>query len=227
MTSKTILVAEDDQDINDLLCEHLSSQGYTTISVFNGDEALSQAKQNQIDLFILDWMMPGLTGIELCKFIRNEPKLTNTPIIMLTARSDADSIIGGLDSGANDYITKPFDLRELSARVRAQLRSSPSSNKEGQKLTFKELSINTNSYQVLIQDKEIKLTKSEFLLLKALLEKPNTVYSRRDLVKLIQGDQTFVTDRTIDTHMTGLRKKIAPYSNQIKTVRGIGYKFEV
>lgn len=226
MKSK-ILLAEDENDINDLLCEHLSVQGHNVISCLDGESAIQKINQigNEIDLFLLDWMMPGESGINICKKIRNLNDTKDKPIIILTARSDSDSIIEGLDSGANDYITKPFDLRELSARIRSQLRSRQNLKNDNM-LKYQGLIIDTDSYTVKVDDSLQKFTKSEFILLQTLLSKPNTVFTRKDLVIKIQGDQTFVTDRTIDTHMASIRKKVAHYSEQIKTIRGIGYKFE-
>ena len=222
-----ILLAEDEKDINDLLCEHLTTQGYEVSTCFDGKSTLDKIEKfgPEIDLFLLDWMMPGKSGIELCQYIRSQSSTQDKPIIILTARSDSDSVITGLDSGANDYISKPFDLRELSARIRSQLRSL-STGSHASKLEYEGLVIDTDSYTVTVNNSLQKFTKSEFILLQTLLSKIDTVYTRKDLIIKIQGDQTFVTDRTIDTHMASIRKKIGAYANQIKTIRGIGYKFE-
>ncbi|MCT4642215.1 MAG: response regulator transcription factor [Bacteriovoracaceae bacterium] len=224
MNKKTILIVEDNEDIGELLCAHLKTEGFNFILKTTAEDAVDFIEDDSIDLFILDWMLPGISGVELCSKIRTSQINFNKPIIMLTARSDSKSTIEGLDSGANDYISKPFDLNELSARIRAQLRSNQKGNLHI--LTFKELSIDTKAFEVFVADKRVRLTKSEYILLKTLLENKNSALARKDLIKVIQGDETVVTDRTIDTHMAGLRKKISPYGDQIKTVRGIGYKFE-
>lgn len=219
--NKRILIVEDDIDINELLLDHLNIKGYDAKSVHDGSDAIKKIKKEKFDLLILDWMLPHYTGLEICKFTRSSTINKNVPIIFLTAKSDEESIIKGLDSGANDFIKKPFNLNELSARVRTYFREEATDI-----IQFQSLYLNVKSFEVKINDEVIKLTKSEFLLLKKLLKNRSEVFSRGDLIKYIQGDNTIVTDRTVDTHMTGLRKKIYPYSNHIVTVRGIGYKFE-
>lgn len=216
-----IFIAEDDRDINELLCDHLTFKGFQVESVFDGEVAKEKILIEEYDLYLLDWMLPNITGLELCKLIRSKAHLKKKPILFLTAKADEESIIGGLESGANDYIKKPFNLNELTARIKVNLREV---NKQ---LKHKDLVVDLTSYSVNIKDKSIKLTKSEFILLKSLLLNKNSVLSREDLVKLIQGDDTIVTNRTVDTHMTGLRKKIDKYSDNIITIRGVGYKFEI
>jgi len=223
MPNYKIFIAEDDKDINELLCDHLILKGYDVKSAPNGSLAKEAIQSESFDLYLLDWMLPQLSGIELCELIRSIPEAKLKPILFLTAKSDQESIIKGLESGANDYIKKPFNLAELTARIKANLRV----NKSSKILSYKELKIDLESYKVTINNTPIKLTKSEFILLKSLLANPNHVFTREDLVKFIQGDNTIVTSRTVDTHMTGLRKKINEYSKNIVTIRGIGYKFEV
>lgn len=223
MPNYKIFIAEDDNDINELLCDHLTLKGYSVTSTINGREASEIILSEDFDLYLLDWMLPDLSGIQICELIRSNSKTKMKPILFLTAKSDQESIIKGLDSGANDYIKKPFNLAELTARIKANLRINDSC----EVLSYKELKVNLESYEVTIQDSPIKLTKSEFILLKSLLASPNHVFTRENLVKFVQGDNTIVTNRTVDTHMTGLRKKIQEYSKNIVTIRGIGYKFEV
>ena len=223
MSTYKIFIAEDDKDINELLCDHLTLKGYDVKSAANGAQAKATIQKESFDLYLLDWMLPELSGIELCEFIKSIPEAKLKPILFLTAKSDQESIIKGLDSGANDYIKKPFNLAELTARIKANLRVNEPANI----LSYNGLKIDIESYKVTINDILVKLTKSEFILLKSLLARPNHVFTRESLVKFVQGDDTIVTNRTVDTHMTGLRKKINEYSKNIVTIRGIGYKFEI
>lgn len=223
MSTYKILVVEDDNDINELLCDHLTLKNFQVSSTTAGFEAKSLIEKEHFDLYIFDWMLPELNGIELCKIVRSNNKTNKKPIIILTAKSDSDSIVQGLDSGANDYIKKPFNLAELTARVNANLRHVSKENI----LKYKNLSIDHNQRLVLICDEKIKLTNSEFILLTCLIENKNKVLDRDFLIKNLQGDSTVVTSRTVDTHMTGLRKKIKDYSKNIVSIRGIGYKFEI
>lgn len=220
MSKARILIVEDDKDINELLFDHLTLKGHFVTSCHDGAVAKNFINTKNFDLFLLDWMLPNLNGLELCKIIRE--KSNDVPILFLTAKSDQDNIISGLNFGANDYITKPFNLAELTARVNVQLRGLDF-NKS---LTYKDLKMNLEQRTVEIDMKRVQLTKSEFTLLKCLLENKNKVLDRERLIKNLQGDSTVVTSRTVDTHMTGLRKKIKEYSKNIISIRGIGYKFE-
>lgn len=220
MNSAQILIVEDDQDINELLFDHLTLKGFKVTSCHDGKDAKELIQSKKFDLYLLDWMIPNVNGMELCKIIRSIS--TTSPVIFLTAKSDHESLIEGLESGANDYIKKPFNLAELTARINANLRSIDLNNS----ITYKTLSINQEERVVSIENEKIKLTKSEFILLTCLLKNKDKVLDRDFLIKNLQGDSTVVTSRTVDTHMTGLRKKIREYSANIISIRGIGYKFE-
>ena len=229
MKNAQILVIEDEQDIRDLITFQLKSEGHSVIAVESADKAISLIERGEkIDLFIIDWMLPGsLNGLDFTKKLKSHKTYKDLPVIMITALTQAENIVAGLDAGADDYITKPFDLNVLQARVRVQLRSSSASKSPGSDvLDFGVLKIETNKCRVFIQDEEITLTSTEYKILILLAQKPGHVYTREQFINNIQGENIFVTGRTIDTHIAGLRKKIGEASNLIETIRGIGYRFK-
>ncbi|MFA5583219.1 MAG: response regulator [Bacteriovoracaceae bacterium] len=221
-----ILVIEDEKDIRDLISFQLKSKGHEIIGVDKAEDAVSFIENNHpIDLFIVDWMLPGqISGLDFIKSVKNYERYKETPIIMITALTQPENIVAGLDAGANDYITKPFDLKVLEARVRVQLRDPLPSNKES--FEFGELKIEIAKCKVYVSDQEINLTSTEFKILHLLTSKPGHVFTREQLINSILGEQVFVTGRTIDTHIAGLRKKMATTSDYIETIRGIGYRFK-
>ncbi|HLT21935.1 MAG TPA: response regulator [Bacteriovoracaceae bacterium] len=221
-----ILVIEDEKDIRDLISFQLKSKGHEIIGVDRAEDAVSLIENNHpIDLFIVDWMLPGqISGLDFIKSVKNYEKYKETPIIMITALTQPENIVAGLDAGANDYISKPFDLKVLEARVRVQLRDPSPQNKE--LFEFGELKIEIAKCKVYVSDIEINLTSTEFKILQLLTSKPGHVFTREQLINSILGEQVFVTGRTIDTHIAGLRKKMAATSDYIETIRGIGYRFK-
>lgn len=229
MNNAHILVIEDEQDIRDLISFQLKSEGHTVLTAESADKAISLIEKDpHIDLFIIDWMLPGsLNGLEFTKKLKSHKDYRETPVIMITALTQADNIVAGLDAGADDYITKPFDLNVLQARVRVQLRSQ-SVTKAGptDTLDFGLLKIEISKCRVFIQNEETILTSTEFKILLLLAQKPGHVYTREQFINSIQGESVFVTGRTIDTHIAGLRKKLGEASNMIETIRGIGYRFK-
>jgi DNA-binding response OmpR family regulator len=229
MKDSTVLVIEDEQDIRDLIRFQLSSEGHQLVLAESVDKAMELMERlDKIDLFIVDWMLPGvMSGLEFIKKLRLQKKFLETPIIMITALSQADNIVAGLDAGADDYITKPFDLNVLQARVRVQLRNNLKSSKmTSDQLDFGLLKIEISKCRVTVGKEEIQLTSTEFKILTILAQKPGHVFTREQFINNIQGENIFVTGRTIDTHMAGLRKKIGEAANMIETIRGIGYKFK-
>jgi DNA-binding response OmpR family regulator len=229
MKDSTILVIEDEHDIRDLIRFQLSQEGLNVITAESVDKALELIeKQERVDLFIIDWMLPGImSGLEFIKKLRMQKKFLETPIIMITALSQADNIVAGLDAGADDYITKPFDLNVLQARVRVQLRNHLKSGKTiSDQLDFGILKIEISKCKVMVGKEEIQLTSTEFKILSILALKPGHVFTREQFINNIQGENIFVTGRTIDTHMAGLRKKMGEAAIMIETIRGIGYKFK-
>ncbi len=226
-----ILIVEDEKDISDILSLQLKNKGHNVTVIADGAEALEQIQNNdhQTDLYILDRMLPGTSGLEICKFLRMFKKTKAMPILMITAMTRPEDIIEGLDAGADDYITKPFDTTILMARVRALLRRAEvlQSNAEGIEnslLTVNKLKVDTNQCKAWIEERELDLTLSEYKLLVSFLKQPGKVLTRNQLVEYIQDGPVHVTDRTIDTHIFGLRKKLKDYAKLIETIRGIGYR---
>jgi DNA-binding response OmpR family regulator len=229
MNNSTILVIEDEQDIRDLISFQLKTEGHNVIVTDSVDKAISFVeKPEKIDLFIIDWMLPGImSGLEFTKKLRALKQHVSTPIIMITALTQPDNIVAALDAGADDYITKPFDLNVLQARVRVQLRNIEKNESEAEdQLDFGLMTIELSKCRVMVEKDEVNLTSTEFKILSMLAQKPGHVFTREQFINNIQGENIFVTGRTIDTHIAGLRKKIGPASNMIETMRGIGYRFK-
>ena len=225
--SKSILIAEDDTSLLPLLAYNLKNNGFKVIQAKNGEEALLALKENLPDLLLLDWMMPSPNGIEICKIIRQKKETKNIPIIMLTAKSEEDNKIVGLESGADDYIIKPFSTTELVARIKALLRRSYSTF-DVDILEYKNLKINLKEYRTYRNDRTIHLGPKEFKLLKYLMENPGRVFSREQLLNAVWGHGIFVELRTVDTHIRRLRKSINQKGehNLIRTVRSAGYSLD-
>jgi two-component system, OmpR family, response regulator BaeR len=224
MSNHQILIVEDEVKISQVLCEYLKQAGYAVICLKRGDEVIPHVRKQPPALILLDIMLPGMDGMEVCQELR---KFSNAPVIMLTARVDEIDRLLGLELGADDYICKPFSPREVVARVRAVLRRIHSRQTET-RLNVGEIVLDEQRHQVLISGKEVKLTPCEFQLLKVLLAHPNRVFSRSELVNLVQGYDFEGYDRTIDTHIKNLRKKVAtmvPDRELVSTVYGVGYKF--
>ena len=224
---KRILIVDDEKNIRELLKFNLENEGYKTIEAVDGKEALEKADQS-IDLVILDLMLPEIDGLNVCKKIRNDDQLGDLPIIMLTAKSeDIDRIIG-LELGADDYITKPFNMRELVARVKALLRritmSKSYEDNEDKIINLKDIIINIKNHTIKKDGQEVPMTPKEFDLLVYFIRNNDQVFSRDKLLKEIWGYEFSGDTRTVDVHVRRLRKKLG--ENLIKTVRGVGYKFE-
>jgi DNA-binding response OmpR family regulator len=222
--SKTIMVVDDEKRLVSLVESYLTQEGYRVVSANNGVEALPIASRERPDLIILDLMMPEMDGYG---FMREHRKEQDTPIILLTARVDDDERVIGLELGADDYITKPFRPRELVARVRAVLRRAGKSEPQAKALQVADISLNRDTRTVTVAGRSVDLTPSEFDLLAALMTRPGRVYSRLDLLDVIQGVRYEGYERTIDTHIKNLRAKIEPEPcspRYIETVYGVGYR---
>ncbi|MEJ2727893.1 MAG: response regulator [Deltaproteobacteria bacterium] len=223
MTAKHILIVEDEIKIAELLCDYLKAAGFWTSAQNNGDRVIAQVKKDPPNLILLDIMLPGKDGMQLCREIR---QFSTVPIIMVTARVEEIDRLLGLELGADDYICKPFSPREVVARVRAVLRRVHDETREDH-LVVGSISLNDETHQVMIDKKVLNLTPNEFGLLKIMMSRPNRVFSRSELISRVQGYEFEGYDRTIDTHIKNLRKKIArrlPGQEIISTVYGIGYK---
>ena len=221
-----ILIVEDEKDIRDLIIYALQAKGYETISADDGEKALKMLKENKPDLVILDWMLPSVSGLEICRNIRRDKNIKNIPIIMLTAKITEDDKIIGLDSGADDYITKPFSTAELTSRVKAILRRTERNNSK--KLKYADIEMDLIAHKIIRNGRKIKLGPKEYKLLKNFLEQPQRVFSRDQLLDRIWGENIYVEPRTVDVHIRRLRKAITADNeiNIIRTVRDAGYSLE-
>ncbi|SFI58073.1 response regulator transcription factor [Thermoflavimicrobium dichotomicum] len=227
---RNILIVDDEQKILDTVSKYLMQEGFYPKTVSSGEKAIKYISQgNEADLILLDWMMPGLNGIETCREIR---RFSDVPIIFLTAKTDEVDKLLGLELGADDYITKPFSMRELVARIRVILRRvgrNHSKEEEEEFIRFKELALSPCQYKAWLGEEELILTQTEFKILSILAAHPGRVYSRSQLVEMVLGTEYLGYERSIDTHIYNLRKKmkeIAPDFVGIRTIFGIGYTLE-
>ena len=226
MVKEKILVVDDEQDIIELMKYNLEMEGFRVSSAFNGEDALRLAKTEPPDLLILDLMLPGMDGLEVCQTLKKEAQTNHIPIIMLTAKTGEPDIVVGLELGADDYITKPFSTRELTARVKAVLRRGPKQRDSKEKLVFGNLLVDSVNYSVTWKGSSLGLTPTEFKLLFFLAQRQGLVMSRQQILDGVLGDEAFVTDRTVDVHIRRLRMKLKEASSYIITRRGIGYMFQ-
>jgi two-component system phosphate regulon response regulator PhoB len=227
MAKGTILVVEDEKDIRELLRHHLEREHFRVVAASSGEEGLKLAKREHPDLVLLDLMLPGLDGLEVCRSLRAEAETRRTPIVMLTARSEDADVVAGLELGADDYVTKPFQPRVLLARLRAVLRRLEAERAEpGESIVCGDLVIDSARHQVRLKDKGVSLTLTEFRILTHLARHPGRVFSRYQILDGIQGQDSFVLDRTIDVHIAALRRKLGGFGDRIETIRGVGYRLK-
>ena len=226
---KHILVVDDEADLVELVSYNLRKDGFIVDSASDGETALTKVRKGKYDLAVLDLMLPGIQGMELCRILRNDSKTARLPIIMLTAKGEEVDRILGLEMGADDYMTKPFSPRELIARVRAVLRRSAEKPVHEKILKTGDIEIDTERYTVSIKGKSVKLSATEFKLLLFLAERKGKVFSRGQLLDAIWRDEAFVEPRTVDVHIRRLRAQIEQNPatpRYVKTMRGIGYLFD-
>ncbi len=219
-----ILVVEDEKEIRELMALHLLRQGYRVTECASAVDAMQEVKKTNFRLVVLDWMLPGMSGIDFLQNIRNENLKMN--VLMVTAKTEPEDIVRGLEQGADDYLTKPFEPTVLLARVRALLRRSevtaPDQNKEQWEVAG--LKMDMKTYEVSLNDEPLHLTPSEFKLLATMVQNQGRVLTRDHLIENIQGEGINVIGRTIDTHVFGLRKKLGTWSDKVETIRGVGYR---
>jgi len=222
-----ILIVEDEEPLTLLLRYNLESEGYDVDTVARGDEADTRLRESVPDLVVLDWMLPGLSGIELCRRLRARPETRSLPIIMLTARGEESERIRGLATGADDYIVKPFSVPELIARVRALLRRA-SPERVADVLTFGDIELDREKKRVSRGGREIELGPTEYRLLEFLMERPGRVFSREQLLDGVWGSEVYIDERTVDVHVGRLRKAVnrGRETDPIRTVRGAGYALD-
>ena len=223
-----VLVVEDEATIQELLQFNLERVNYKVKVTDSGEEAIKQASKSNPDLILLDIMLPGTDGLEVCKTLKASSKTKNIPIIMLTALCEEADIVAGLELGADDYVTKPFSPRVLLARVKAALRRPNAATTENSEelITIHNIIIDLTRHRVTIDGNEIILTHTEFKVLKLMTTQPGRVFTRYQIVDAVHGEDYPVTDRSVDVQIVGLRKKMGEAGNYIETIRGIGYRFK-
>lgn len=227
MARKNIFVVEDEEDILELLRFHLTHEGYTVTTATTGEDAVKGIARKIPDLVLLDLMLPGLNGLEVCRILKKDPKTAGIPIVMVTAKGEESDVVVGLELGADDYITKPFSIKVLIARVRALLRRKreppPDQNMP---IRIHELEINPGRHEVLVKGKAIEMTFSELRILHFLASRPGWVFTREQIIDAVRGQDYAVTDRSIDVQIVGIRRKLGAKADYIETVRGVGYRFK-
>ncbi len=228
MARERILVVDDEQDILELIRYNLSREGYQIEAVKSGEEAIKIARDRHPDLIILDLMLPGIDGLDVCRLLKNESRTADIPIIMLTAKGEDSDVVTGLELGADDYMVKPFSPKELIARVRTILRrrARAAEEKEVKILVIENMKIDPSKHKVTIGKEEVDLTATEFALLLFLAKRPGWVFTRTQIINGIKGDDYPVTDRSVDVQILNLRKKLGEMGKYIETVRGVGYRFK-
>ncbi|MEM7008258.1 MAG: response regulator transcription factor [Thermodesulfobacteriota bacterium] len=228
MSEKLITIVDDEEDIVELVGHHLKREGFKVKEFHNGRDFLSYIESVLPDLAVLDIMLPGIDGLEICRILKNKNTTSSIPIIMLTAKASEADVVVGLELGADDYIVKPFSPRELVARVKTVLRRTGITEDEGNVIKIGPLIVNTEKYEVSVDNNKLNLTTTEFKILEVLAEGKGRVFTRDQLLKKkrLWGDDKLVYDRTIDVHIKNLREKLGIAGNMIKTVRSIGYKLE-
>ncbi|AXT26064.1 phosphate regulon transcriptional regulatory protein PhoB [Ruegeria sp. AD91A] len=220
----TVLVVEDEMAQREVLAYNLEAEGFRVSKAANGDEAMLLVDEDSPDIIVLDWMMPNLSGIEVCRRLKSRPDTRSIPIIMLSARSEEVDKVRGLETGADDYVVKPYSVVELMARVRTQLRRVRPTT-VGLRLEFDDIVLDSETHKVSRDNKPLKLGPTEFRLLSTFMEKPGRVWSREQLLDRVWGRDIYVDTRTVDVHIGRLRKALTQYggNDPVRTVRGAGY----
>lgn len=227
MAEESILVIEDDNDIRELIRFNLIREGYRVSESADGQDGLTKANATGFDLILLDLMLPGMSGLEICRSLKGNPQTCNTPVIMVTAKGEESDIIVGLEMGADDYVVKPFSPRILLSRIKAVIRRrrSPTDPKLDGSIRLDSLEIHEGKREVRVEGSPVELTYTEFQILHFLASKPAWVFTRYQIVDAVKGVDYPVTDRAVDVHIVGLRKKLGSCGRLIETVRGVGYRF--
>lgn len=227
MSKEKILVVDDEEDILELIRYNLSREGYKVLCASSGEESLKVTSAEHPDLILLDIMLPGIDGLDVAKRLKGDDTTRKIPIMMLSAKGEESDIVTGLEIGAEDYITKPFSPKVLVARIRAALRRAVKDvPRDEEALSINEITIHPGRHEVLINDNPIQLTFTEFGILNFLVRRPGWVFTRNQIVDAVKGDDYYVTDRSVDVQIVGLRKKMGKAGMHIETVRGVGYRFK-
>ncbi|MEN6336803.1 MAG: response regulator transcription factor [Phycisphaerales bacterium] len=226
MSKASILVVDDEEDIRELVQLNLDREGYRVLTCESGEQALAVARSKTPDLIVLDLMLPGIDGLEVCKRLKADAGLGQIPVVMLTAKGEESDIVAGLELGADDYITKPFSGKVLVARVRRLLRKATEASEEKGLVKVHDLVIDPGRHEVTVSGQAVTLTLTEFNILHTLARRPGQVFTRYQIVDSIHGDDYLVTDRAVDVQIVALRRKLGPCGRLIETVRGVGYRFK-
>ena len=227
MSKQTVLVVEDEQDIAELVSYHLGREGYQVLVAGTGEEGLKLARAKRPALVVLDLMLPGLDGLEVCKQLRSDPTTQQMAVLMLTAKGEESDIVVGLQLGADDYVTKPFSPKVLVARVKALLRRKAETVPDDtSNITIHELAIHPGRREVLVRGKPVTLTYTEFGVLHLLARRPGWVFTRTQIRDTTRGEDSISTDRAVDVQIASLRRKLGPAGKYVETVRGVGYRFK-
>ncbi len=228
MKKSRILVVDDEPDLVELVRHHLAREHYDVVTAGDGETGLAEARRRLPDLVVLDLMLPGIDGLEVCRRLRSDPRTTHIPIVMLTAKGEEADAVIGLSQGADDYVRKPFGMKELVARIATRLRANDARSPSGdtQKVArFGELVIDSVKHEVILAGIAIKLTVTEFKLLRHLVMNRGRAFTRNELLNAVLGQDAYIIDRNVDVHVATLRKKLGEYGSHILTIRGLGYKF--
>lgn len=228
MSNLNILVVEDEDDIRDMLVMVLEQADFQVSAVASAEQALPALAEQRVDLVVLDWMLPGISGVELARRLKKEPSYKGLSIILLTARGEEEDKIRGLEIGADDYMTKPFSPKELIARIKAVMRRSGKLAKSGQ-LSIGDLTLDAEQHRLSIAGKTLDVSPTEFRLMQFFMSNPDKVYSRTHLLDQVWGRSVYIEERTVDVHIRRLRKLLAEFGREelIQTVRGFGYRFSL
>jgi two-component system phosphate regulon response regulator PhoB len=226
MAREHVLIVEDEEEIQELVAYNLSREGFRTSVAGSGEDALKKVRAERFDLIVLDLMLPGMDGLDVCRTLKKEEKTMAIPVIMLTAKGEESDIVAGLELGADDYIVKPFSPKILVARIKTVLRrKSAEPIDDSQPLIIHDIVIHPGRREVLVKKHPVELTNMEFRVLHFLAGRPGWVFSRYQIVEGVRGDNYPVTDRSVDVLIVGLRKKLGSAGDYIETVRGVGYRF--
>ncbi|MFW6366334.1 MAG: response regulator transcription factor [Spirochaetota bacterium] len=230
---KTIFVVDDERDILDIISINLGYTGYEIKTFISAEEALAELESGTVpSIIVLDIMMDGMDGYDFCKMLRNSPAWKSIPIIFLSAKSEEFDKVLGLELGADDYLTKPFSVKELTSRIKAVLRrtesrsGTPATENRDKKYTYKGVELYPDQFKLIIDGNDVKLTKTEFEILHLFLANPGKIFTRDNIIDSVRGNNIYVVDRTIDVHIMNLRKKLKSYKNIVKTFSGVGYGFK-
>lgn len=222
---KNIWIVEDEPDIANLVAHNLRREQYNVSVFFDGESYLEALGKQLPDLVVLDLLLPGISGLDICRMMRSNERSNHVPVVILTAKSAEPDIVLGLELGADDYVTKPFSVRELTARISTVLRRTGDSQ-DGKLIRIEGLSVNLESFDVRVDNAPVKLTYSEFRILSILVSRPRRVFTRQEIIEMMWDEYRIVTSKTVDVHIGKLRKKLGKYGCLIKTVRRAGYKLE-